>query len=195
MPQRTSWRERTTAVFRFLPQPSISFWCFPEAHDSFVGPFNSGGHFVQAQGSHFDRGAIMLGQRGAEVCGGPQMGMVGSLGAWHGEPQWSDETGARVNMRTGQARTSVGLVGDTQDVQGLERQAKKCGLSPQRSGIQVGGTHQRPWCPWWKRRTGGLLRTDTPLQPQGPAEAFTLSTYHLGHLAAGSCEHRVSLRV
>lgn len=44
------------------------------------------------------------------------MGMVGSLGAWHGEPQWSDGTRARGNMRTGQARTSVGLVGDTQDV-------------------------------------------------------------------------------
>lgn len=129
-------------VFRFLPQASISFWCFPEAHDSFVGPFNRGGRFVQAQGSHSDRGAMMLGQRGAEVCGGPQRGMVGSLGAWPGEPQWSDETRARVNMRTGQARTSDGLVGDTQDVQGLECQ--KCGLSPQRSGIQAGGTHQRP---------------------------------------------------
>lgn len=70
------------------------------------------------------------------------MGMVGSLGAWHGEPQWCDETRARVNMRTGQARTSVGLVGDMQDVQGLERQ--KCGLSPQRSGIQAEGTHHRP---------------------------------------------------
>lgn len=147
---------------------------------------NSGGRFVQAQGSHSDRGAIMLGQRGAEVCGGPQMGMVGSSGAWHGEPQWSDETRARVNMRTGQARTSVGLGGHTQDVQGLERQAKKCGLSPQRSGSQEGGTHQGPWCPWW-RRTGGLHRC----LPR--TSCRQLAT--LGHLAAGSCEHRVSLKV
>ena len=59
----------------------------------------------------------MGGERVVEICGGPEEELTGC--AWEGvqlqgtgEPQWPTVIRARMNMRTRQAKTLDGLVGE-----------------------------------------------------------------------------------